>query len=96
VEALQFHSNQQVQWVNHFLLVQGVSGSRPGDAKTHNGTGFLLLALSHYFGDPEVFDHWPCPRLCACAPVSIVSLQLTIFFHYFTIREDFNFHHLRL
>ncbi len=32
---------------------------------SHNGTGFLLLALSRYIGDPDMIDHWPRPRLCA-------------------------------
>ncbi len=54
-----------VQWVNHLLPVQAVSGSHPGDAKTHNGTGFFLLALSRCVGDPDVIDHWGHPRLCA-------------------------------
>ncbi len=67
-EALQFHTTTQsqlVQWVNNLLPVQGLSSSHPGDAQTHNGTGFLLLALSRYISDPNVIDHWPCPRLRA-------------------------------
>jgi hypothetical protein len=44
-----------------FAPCLGVSGPRPGDAQTHNGTGFLLLALSRYIGDPDVIDHWPRP-----------------------------------
>ncbi len=46
-----------VQWVNRLLPVKGVSSSRPGDAWTHNGTAFLLLALSSYISDPDVIDH---------------------------------------
>ncbi len=30
---------------------------------THNGTGFLLLVLSCYIGDPDMLGHWPRPRL---------------------------------
>ncbi len=30
------------------------------DAQTHNGTGFLLLVMSHYISDPDTIDHWPC------------------------------------
>ncbi len=44
-----------VQWVNR--LLPAVSGSHPGDSQTHNRTGFLLLALSRYIGDPDVIDH---------------------------------------
>ncbi len=48
-----------VQWVNYLLPIQGVSGLHPGDAQIHNGTGFLLLAVSRYIGDPDVIpDHW--------------------------------------
>jgi hypothetical protein len=68
VEALQFHSNTQSHWSSESTVCfqsRGVSGLRPGDARTHNGIGFLLLALSRYIGDPDVIDHWPCPRLCA-------------------------------
>jgi hypothetical protein len=36
-----------------------------GCTHSRNGAGFLLLALSRYFGDPDVIDHWPHPRLCA-------------------------------
>jgi hypothetical protein len=36
-----------------------------GCTKIHNKTGFLLLALSCYIGDPDVIDHWPHPRLRA-------------------------------
>ncbi len=54
-----------VQWVNRSFPIQGVSGSCPGDAPTHNQTGFLLLAMSRCIGDPNVIDHWLCPRLCA-------------------------------
>jgi hypothetical protein len=52
-----------VQWTNHLLPATGDSGLRLEDAKTHNGTRFLLLALSRYIGDPDVIDYWPCPRL---------------------------------
>jgi hypothetical protein len=45
--------------------VQQVSASHPGDEQTHNGTGFLLLALSRYIGDPDMIDHRPPPRLRA-------------------------------
>ncbi len=36
-----------------------------GCTHSHNGTGFLLLAMSRYIGDPDVIDHWPRPRLRA-------------------------------
>ncbi len=48
-----------------FASCLGVSGSLSGDAQIHNGTGFLLLAMSRYIGDPNVIDHWPRPRLHA-------------------------------
>ncbi len=34
-----------------------------GCTHSHNGTGFLLLVLSRYIGDPNMIDQWPCPRL---------------------------------
>jgi hypothetical protein len=40
------------------IAVEGeTSGSRPGDSQPHNGTGFLLLVLSRYIGDPDVINH---------------------------------------
>ncbi len=36
-----------------------------GCTPSHNGTGFLLLALSHNIGDLDVIDHWPRTRLQA-------------------------------
>jgi hypothetical protein len=57
VEALQFHSYTQFHWSRGSTIcfpIYGVSGLRPGDAQTHKGTRFLLLALSHYIGDPNV------------------------------------------
>ncbi len=59
VEALQFPSNTQSHWSS------GVNGLLPRDAQTHNGTGFLMLALSRNIGDPDMIDHWPYPRLRA-------------------------------
>ncbi len=51
VEALQFHSNTQSHWSSGStvcFLSRGISGLHPQDAQTHNGTGFLLLAMSRY------------------------------------------------
>ncbi len=48
-----------------FASCLGVNGSLSGDAQIHNGTGFLLLAMSRYIGDPKVIDHWPHPRFGA-------------------------------
>jgi hypothetical protein len=36
-----------------------------GCTHSHNGTGFLQLALSRYIGDPSVIDRRPRPRLRA-------------------------------
>ncbi len=36
-----------------------------GGTHSHNGTKFLLFTLSSYIDDPDMFEHWPCPRLCA-------------------------------
>jgi hypothetical protein len=36
-----------------------------GCTQTHNGNGFLLLAMARYIGDPDVIYHWPHPRLRA-------------------------------
>jgi hypothetical protein len=36
-----------------------------GCTQSHNGTGSLLLALSHYISDPDMVDHCPHPRLHA-------------------------------
>jgi hypothetical protein len=52
-----------VQWVNHCFPSRGSALRVPENARTHNGTRFLLLALSRYTGDPDMIDHWPCPRL---------------------------------
>ncbi len=67
MEALQFHSNTQSHWSSGSTVASrlGASGSHPKDAQTHDGTGFLLLALSRYIGDPDIIDHWPHPRLHA-------------------------------
>jgi hypothetical protein len=68
VEAMQFHSKTKSPGPvgqPFASRLGGHSASRPGDAQTHNVTGFLLLAMSCYFGDPDVIDHWPRPRLHA-------------------------------
>jgi hypothetical protein len=36
-----------------------------GYTHSHNGTRFLMLALSCCIGDPDVNDHWPRRRLHA-------------------------------
>ncbi len=65
VEALQFHSNTQSHWSSGLTVCFLSRFASRGCTQYHNGTGFLLLALSRYIGDPNVIDHWPRPRLRA-------------------------------
>ncbi len=54
----------------------------PGDAKTHNGTRFLLLALSCYIGDPDVIpDHdYDRSSLLAVFMATLATLLVPILF----------------
>ncbi len=55
-----------------------------GCTHSYNGSGFLLLALSLYNGDPYVIDHWPRPRLptkgsftrLLCEKPAVITLAL--------------------
>ncbi len=51
-----------VQWLNRLLPVWGQQFTSRGWTHSHNGTGFLLLVLTSYIGDPNLIDHWPHPR----------------------------------
>ncbi len=65
VEALQFHSNTQSQRSSGQPFASRLGGQRftyRGCTNSQWDTGFLLLVLSHYIGDPEMIDHWPCAR----------------------------------
>jgi hypothetical protein len=56
VESLQFHRiHTQFHWSTRLLPVMRVLGSIPRGVLYE--TRILLLALSHYIGDPEVTDH---------------------------------------
>ncbi len=60
MEALQFHSNKQSHWSSGLTVCFHSRRSVvrvPGCTHSHNGTGFLLLVLSCYIGDPDVIDH---------------------------------------
>jgi hypothetical protein len=59
VEALQFKTTTQSHWSRGSTVCFPSRGSAfriPGDAQVHNGTGFLLLALSCY--SPLIILHW--------------------------------------
>ncbi len=75
-EALPLHSNTQPLWSSGSTICFPPRGQRfasQGCPHTYNGTGFwvLLLAMSHYIGDPEVIRPLASPsmgrstRLCA-------------------------------
>jgi hypothetical protein len=51
-----------VQWLNRLLPIWGQQFTSRGCTHSHNGTRFLLLALTSYIGDPDMIDHWPHPR----------------------------------
>ncbi len=54
--SLHSHHVSMVQWTTRLLPVLGYLGSNPLWG-TLCETGILLLALSHYIGDPGVIDH---------------------------------------
>jgi hypothetical protein len=49
-----------------FASCLGVSKLHPGNTQTHNGTRFLLLALSRYIGDPNVIRSLALPPFSGC------------------------------
>ncbi len=53
--SLHSHHVSLVQWITRLLPVMRDPGSIPRGVLCE--TGILLLALSHYIGDPDVIDH---------------------------------------
>ncbi len=57
VEALQFHTTthpHSSSGSTSCFPSRGLEVRALGDGQTLNGTGFLLLAMSRYIGDPDV------------------------------------------